>query len=154
MWLEFDLQIIFCYLFLQVELGHFSGIIYNKVNGQGIPCGCNASYSLIPILSKHHWCLGYGLKICMWFGYNPQIIFCHFFLQVELSHFSGIIYNNVNGQGIPYGRNSSYSFIPILLKLHWCFGHGLKICMWFGYNHQIIFCHFFCKLNLAIFRHL
>ena len=21
-------------------------------------------------------------------------------------------------------------------KLHWCFGHGLKICMWFGYNPQ------------------
>ena len=56
-----------------------------------------------------------------------------FFLQVELSHFSGIIYNNVNGQGIPCGRNSSYSFIPILLKLHLCFGHGLKICIWFGY---------------------
>ena len=60
----------------------------------------------------------------------------------------------MNGQGIPCGRNSSYSFIPILLKLHWCFGHGLKICIWFGYNHQIIFCYFFCKLNLAIFRAL
>ena len=95
---------------------------------------------------------GHGLKICMWFGYNPQIIFVAF-LQVGLSHFSGIIYNNVNGQGIPCGRNSSYSFIPILLKLHWCFGHGLKICMWFGYNPQIIFCCFFRKLNLVIFRH-
>ena len=61
------------------------------------------------------------------------------FSQVELSHFSGIIYNKVNGQGIPCGRNSSYSFIPILSKLDWCFGHGLKICMWFGYNPQIIF---------------
>ena len=30
----------------------------------------------------------------------------------------------------------------ILSKLHWCFGHGLKICIWFGYNPspQIIFC--------------
>ena len=61
------------------------------------------------------------------------------FLQVELSHFSGIIYNKVNGQGIPCWRNSSYSFIPILSKLHWCFGHGLKICMWFGCNPLIIF---------------
>ena len=43
----------------------------------------------------------------------------------------------MNGQGIHCGRNSSYSFIPILSKLHWCFGHGLKICMWFGYNSQI-----------------
>ena len=42
----------------------------------------------------------------------------------------------------------------ILSKLHWCFGHGLKICMWFGYNLQIIFGYFFRKLNLAIFRAL
>ena len=49
------------------------------------------------------------------------------FSQVELSHFSGIIYNKVNGQALPGGHNS-YSFIQILLKLNWCFGHGLKIC--------------------------
>ena len=48
----------------------------------------------------------------MWFEYNPQIIFVTF-LQVELSHISSIIYNRVNGQGIPSGLNSSYSFIPI-----------------------------------------
>ena len=77
----------------------------------------------------------------MLFGYNPQNIFVTF-LQVELSHISSIIYNKVNGQGIPCRHNSSYSFIQILSKLHWCFGHGLKICMWFGYNPQIIFCDF------------
>ena len=33
------------------------------------------------------------------------------------------------GQGIPCGRNTSNSFIAILLKLHWCFGNGLKIYM-------------------------
>ena len=31
-------------------------------------------------------------------------------------------------------RNSSYSFMAILLKLHRCLGHGQKTCMWFGYN--------------------
>ena len=77
-------------------------------------------------------------------------LFLSLFSQVELSHILSIIYNKLNGQGIPCGRNSSYSFILILLKLHLCFGHGLKICMRFGYN-QIIFCHFFRKLNLAIF---
>ena len=46
------------------------------------------------------------------------------------------------------------SFIQILSKLHWCFGHGLKICMWFGYNPQIIFCYFLCKLNFVIFQAL
>ena len=47
-------------------------------------------------------------------------------------------------------RISSYSFMPIPLKLHKSFEHGLKICMWFGYNPKIIY-HFFHKLNLAIF---
>ena len=51
-------------------------------------------------------------------------------------------------------RISSYSFILILLKLHRCFGHGLKICMWFRYNPQIIVYYFFCKLNLVIFQAL
>ena len=50
-------------------------------------------------------------------------------------------------------RNSSYSFILILLKLYRCCDHALKICMWFGYNPQINFCHFFRNLNLAIFGH-
>ena len=36
-------------------------------------------------------------------------------------------------------RNSSYSFIPIILKLYKCFGHGMKKCIYFGYNPQIIF---------------
>ena len=51
-------------------------------------------------------------------------------------------------------RISSYSLISILLKLHKCFVHGLKICMWFGYNPRIISYHFFCKLNLVIFQAL
>ena len=49
----------------------------------------------------------HGLQICMWFGYIPHIIFVTL-SQVELIHFSSIFYNNVNGQGIPCGRNSSY----------------------------------------------
>ena len=57
----------------------------------------------------------------------------------------------VNGQWVPCVRNSSYSFMPIDLKLYMCYGHGLKICMWFGYNSWIIFCHFFHNLNLVIF---
>ena len=53
---------------------------------------------------------------------------------------------------VPCVRNSSYSFMPILSKLYICFCHGLKICMWFGYYPEIIFCHFFRNLNLVIFR--
>ena len=39
-------------------------------------------------------------------------------------------------------------FIPILLKLYKCCDHALKICMWFGYNPQINFCHFFSQFEL------
>ena len=48
-------------------------------------------------------------------------------------------------------RNSSYNFIPILLKLYRCFCQGMKMCMTFGYNSQINFCHFFHSLNFVIF---
>ena len=44
---------------------------------------------------------------------------------------------------VPCVHNSSYSFMPIALKLYMCYGHGLKICMWFGDNRQIIFLSFF-----------
>ena len=56
-----------------------------------------------------------------------------------------------NGQWVPCVRNS-YSFMPIHLKLYMCYGHGMKICMWFGYNPWIIFVIFFHNLNLVIVR--
>ena len=54
-------------------------------------------------------------------------------------------------QWVPCECNSSYSFMPIFLKLCTCFLHGLKICMWFGYNPCINFCHFFHFVNFVIF---
>ena len=45
---------------------------------------CNSSYSSILILLKLYRHCGHALKICMWLGYTPQIIF---FLQVELFNF-------------------------------------------------------------------
>ena len=49
-------------------------------------------------------------------------------------------------------RNSSYSFVLIILKFCICFLHGMKICMSFGYKCWIIFCHFFRIVNLVIFH--
>ena len=86
-----------------------------------------------------------------------QINFCHFFPQFELKPFflggggGGIFTMKMNGQWVPCERNSAYSFMPIHLKLYMCYGHGLKICMWFGYNPWFIFCHFFHNLNLVVF---
>ena len=50
--------------------------------------------------------------------------------------------------------NSSYSFRRILLKLYRCFKDGLKICILFFQNSEIIFYHFFPIFNLDIFRAL
>ena len=44
------------------------------------------------------------------------------------------------------------SFLLIFLKLCRCFLHGVRMCMWFGYNCWIIFYHFFHFVNLVIFR--
>ena len=46
----------------------------------------------------------------------------------------------------------SHSFCPILLKLYRCFKDGLKKCMWFFQNPEVIFYHFFHILILDIFR--
>ena len=116
-----------------------------------VPCVRISSYSFLPILSKLYRCFFHGLKICMWFGYYPEIIFCHFFCNLNLVIFRCFSIK-VNRWWVPCVRISSYSFISILLKLHRCFGHGLNICMWFGYNPQIIFYHFFRKLNSVIFQ--
>ena len=53
-----------------------------------------------------------------------------------------------------YIGNSSYSFRPILLKLYRCYKDGLKICILFFQNPEIIFYHFFPIFNLDIFRAL
>ena len=47
----------------------------------------NSSYNFISILLKLCRHCDHALKICMWLGYTPQIKFCHFFLQFELSLF-------------------------------------------------------------------
>ena len=46
-------------------------------------------------------CLDDALKICMCFGYNPQVNF-DTFSQFELSRFSGIYTMKVNGHCVPY----------------------------------------------------
>ena len=53
---------------------------------------CGSSWTFLftffmPILLKLLRCFCHGLKMCMWFGYKPQIKFCHFFLILNSSHF-------------------------------------------------------------------
>ena len=92
-------------------------------------------------------CFFHGVRMCMWFGYNCWIIFLTLFPLCELSHFSTSVYR----QWVPCERNSSYNFISIILKLCTCFLHGLKMCIWYGYNPCIYFCYFFHFANFVIF---
>ena len=88
-------------------------------------------------------CFLHGLVMCRWFGFNPFINFCHFFHIANFCHFLTLDSMKVYRQCVPCERNSSYNFIPIFLKFCTCFFHGLEMCMWFGYNPWITFCHFF-----------
>ena len=69
----------------------------------------NSSYSFMHIILKLHMCFGHCFKMCMWFGYNPQIILS-FFPQFELCHFSGVITIKVCRQWVPCEGNSPYMF--------------------------------------------
>ena len=80
-----------------------------------------------------------GLKICMWFFQNPEIIFYHFFRIFNLDIFLSSNTTEDYREQVPCPLNSSHSFWPILLKLYRCFKDGLKICMWFFQNPEINF---------------
>ena len=117
-----------------------------------VPCPLNSSHSFWPILLKLYMGFQDGLKICMCFFQNPEIIFYYFFRIFNLDFFLSSNTTEVYREQVPCPLNSSHSFWPILLKLYRCFKDGLKICMWFFQNPQIIFYYFFRIFNLVIFR--
>ena len=106
--------------------------------------------SFLPIRLKLYMGFKDGLKICMWFFQNPEIIFYNFFRIFNLDIFLVLILQKCIGSRylVPI---TPTSFKPILLKLYRCFKGGLKICMWFFQNPEIIFYHFLHILNLGIF---
>ena len=118
-----------------------------------IPCIGNSSYSFWQILLKLYRCFKDGLKICILFFQNPEIIFYHFFRIFNLDIFRALILQ-MYMEYVPCIGNSSYSFWRILLKLYRCFKDGLKICILFFQNPEIIFYHFLRIFNLDIFRAL
>ena len=87
----------------------------------------------------------HGLKICMWFGYSPQIICCHFFPEAW-NHFFSIFTIKVNMDSRylvcatpPTVFADSFEIIDV-------FCHGP--C---GFDIVPIFFYHFHKLNLVIF---
>ena len=86
----------------------------------------------MPIFLKLYRCFWHGPKMCMWFGYNPQIK-CYYCFSRSWYYMCSCVYR----WWVPCIRNSSYSFLPIFLSMYRCFGHDLKMCIWCGYNPQI-----------------
>ena len=95
--------------------------------------------------------------MCMTFGCNAQINFCHFWPYSAYQFLSLFCSSDLIIFGLKAFRrwiscecNSSYSFTPIFLKLCICFCQGLEMCMTFGCNPQMNFCYFFCSSDLNI----
>ena len=76
---------------------------------------------------------------------NGAPLTAHSSLQFNLVIFT----TKVNRFKIFCVGNSSYSFMPIPLKIYRYLGNGLKMCISFGNNPQFNFCNFFCKLILG-----
>ena len=60
-----------------------------KVYRQWLPCKRNSIYNFMPVFMQ--LCIFFfdGLKMCMWFGFNPAINCCHLSTLLTLSFFAG-----------------------------------------------------------------
>ena len=61
-----------------------------KVYRQWLPCKRSSLYSFMPVLMQ--LCTSFffhGLKMYMWFGFNPAVIFCQFSTLLTWSFFAG-----------------------------------------------------------------
>ena len=150
----YGLDIILAFIFVTFslcELCHFLTSDSMKMLWQGVPCERNSSYNFMLIFLKLCTCFCHGLEMCIWFGYNPWINFCHFFHLWTLSFMTSDSMK-VYRQWLPCKRNSLYNFMPVFMQLCTSFFHGLKMCMWFGFNPAVNFCHFSTLLTLSVFR--
>ena len=116
-----------------------------------VPCIGNSSYSFWWILLKLYRCFKDGLEICIMFFSESWNYFLSLFSHFYLRHFSSPYTTDMYMEYIPCIGNSSYSFWRILLKLYSCFQDGLKICILFSQDPEIIF---FLHFNLDIFSSL
>ena len=96
-------------------------------------------------------CFCHGLEICTCFGYNPWINFCHFFHFVNFGHFwPQILWKCIDSGYLISATPYTISCLSLCNFAH-LFFHGLKMCMWFGFNPAVNFCHFSTLLTLSVF---
>ena len=88
-----------------------------KVNVQWAHCVYHFSYSFIPILLKFYRCLDHALKMCMWFGYYPQIDFdTDLFLYCYERDFMDSL-NHDNQADVIEAFNSTSRYLDDLLNI-------------------------------------
>ena len=105
----------------------------------------------IPIFLKICTCFPHGLEMCMWFGYNPWINFCCFFHFVNCVIFwRQILWKSIDSGYLVSASPYTISCLSLCNFAH-LFFHGLKMCMWFGFNPAVNFCHFSTLLTLTFF---
>ena len=110
--------------------------------------GYLVSANFIPIFLKLCTCFCHGLEMSVWFEYNPAVNFFHFVNFVIF--WPQILWKCIDSEyhlsATPY-TTSSLS----LFNFAHLFVHGLKMCMWFGFNPAVNFCHFSTLLTSSFF---
>ena len=110
-----------------------------------VKVNCSASPGL-----PNEWCRSVSLRDGN-FNSHQTTIMDSFFVAADLNA-QVSVHSSVKLPWVSCEGNSSYSFVPIFLKLCRGFLHGMGMCIWFGYNRYIIFSHFFHFVNLVIFQ--
>ena len=150
-WFGYNPCFNFCHFFHFVNFVIFWPQILWKCIDSGYLVSAT-SHSILYSFFKLCTCFLHSLEMCMWFQYNSWINFCHFFSLCELCHFLTSDFMKVYRQWVPCKCNSLYSFNPFFMQLCTSFFHGLKMCMWFGINPAVNFCHFSTLLTLSFFN--
>ena len=151
-WFGYNPCINFCNFFHFSELCHFLTLDSIKVYRHWVPCERNSSYNFIPIFMKLCTCFCPGLEMCTWFEYNPWINFCHFFHFVNFVIFwPQILWKCIDSGYLVSATPYTISCLSLCNFAHLFFFHGLKMCMWFGFNPAVNFCNFSSLLTLSFF---
>ena len=84
--------------------------------------------------------IGYPRILCILLPFMEWLVYCcHTWFSMGDLGMQVSVHSSVRSSicqqllCVSWGRNSCYSFVPIVLKLCRCFHHGIRMCMWFGY---------------------
>ena len=102
--------------------------------------------------------LDHGLKVCIMFGYNPQIIFCSFFL-FEPSHFQALLHSKKQHSGNLMSATPPtvlcwlyWNFTDVLLMV-WKCAHVLNIILRLCFATFFLQVDFICILGIYMYNY-